>query len=138
VSRKYSQTTVQSFKNTMHANLKLYSRESFSFDIMQLNSERLGYTLDKGSGIEVFWCPAQVIIMDTFNRKDIFKKKSQLVTDLPFIWLNNLKCSEHRTSILFHLKYSFCHPLESTLNSSHTTSLHTPLPLEGNYESQRA
>jgi hypothetical protein len=28
--------------------------------------------------------------------------------------------------------------LESTLNSSHTTSLHTPLPLEGNYESQRA
>jgi hypothetical protein len=58
----------------MHANLKLHSRENLSFNIMQLNSERLRYTLDKGSGIEVFWCPAQVITMDTPNRKYIFKK----------------------------------------------------------------
>jgi hypothetical protein len=109
---------------------------------MQLNSERLRYTSDTGSGIDVFWHPAQVITMATPNRKygiqhkssqwlplteNIPLKKSQLVIYFSFIWLNNLKFSEHRTSILFHLKYSICHPLDSITKSSRTTS-HCPHP----------
>jgi hypothetical protein len=109
---------------------------------MQLNSERLRYTSDTGSGIDVFWHPALVITMATPNRKYTFKKKLQLLTDLSFIWLNNLKFSEHRTSILFHLKYSICHPLGSTTKKSHTTNLCPPppfdTPLERSYESHRA
>lgn len=59
--------------------------------------------------------------------ENISSKKSTVI-DFSFIWLNNLKFSEHRTSILFHLKYSICHPLDSTNKSSHTTSLCSPLP----------
>jgi hypothetical protein len=58
--------------------------------------------------------------MDTPDRN--YKlKKSHFFIEFPYICLSNLKFIEGRNSNVFHLKCSFCYPLDCAVWGSHAT-----------------